>query len=176
MPLWKIKKKEAKEKVEAKDLKVDIYSSEIAKEGLPKYAIPNTVNDPHTICQLIRDELQIDGSARLNLATFCQTSLEDSIHKLMDDCIDKNMIDKDEYPQTAEFENRCVNMIANLWNAPDSGDTIGCSTVGSSEAAMLGGLALKWQWKLRRQRENKPIGTPNIVCGAVQVRIFVCRS
>jgi len=91
----------------------------------------------------MRDELLLDDNSRQNLATFCTTWVEPEVQQLMADSIDKNMIDKDEYPQTAEIENRCVHIIADLWHAPKSWDTVGCSTTGSSEAAMLGGLALK---------------------------------
>ncbi len=87
----------------------------------------------------------------------------------MDENIDKNMIDKDEYPQTAEIESRCVHILADLWHAPHACDTAGCSTTGSSEAAMLGGLALKWKWRKKRQAEGKPADKPNLVCGPVQV-------
>ena len=71
------------------------------------------------------------------------------------------MIDKDEYPQTAEIEVRCVHMLADLWHSPDAANTMGCSTTGSSEAAMLGGLAMKWRWREQRQagqvdREAEP--------------------
>jgi glutamate decarboxylase len=99
---------------------------------------------------MIRDELLLDGNARQNLATFCTTWIEPEVRQLMADCVDKNMIDKDEYPQTAEIESRCVHMLADLWHAPDLAPTIGCSTTGSSEAAMLGGLALKWRWRKKR--------------------------
>src|SRR5690349_2828756 len=87
--------------------------------------------------QLIHDELMLDGNARLNLATFVTTWMEPQAGQLMADCVDKNMIDKDEYPQTAELEHRCVNILADLWHAPDPTDVIGCSTTGSSEACML---------------------------------------
>src|SRR5690349_17701597 len=87
----------------------------------------------------------------------------------MDDCLDKNMIDKDEYPQTAEIESRAAHMIADLWNSPDAADAIGCSTTGSSEAAMLGGLGMKWKWRQKRQAQGKSADKPNMVCGPVQV-------
>ena len=90
---------------------------------------------------MVHDELYLDGNARQNLATFCQTWEEDEVHKLMDLSIDKNMIDKDEYPQSAELESRCIHMLADLWHSPAAATTIGTSTVGSSEACMLGGLA-----------------------------------
>jgi glutamate decarboxylase len=116
--------------------------------------------------QLIHDELLLDGSARLNLATFVTTWMEPQAIELMADCADKNMIDKDEYPQTAELERRCVAILADLWHAPESGAATGCSTTGSSEACMLAGLALKRRWAARR---GSP-GPPNLVMGAnVQV-------
>jgi glutamate decarboxylase len=111
----------------------------------------------------------LDGNSRMNLATFCQTWSEPELHKLMDECLDKNIIDKDEYPQTAELESRCVQMLADLWSAPDALDAVGCSTTGSSEASMLGGLAMKWRWRERRKRANKPSDKPNLVCGPVQI-------
>src|SRR6202035_5565099 len=73
---------------------------------------------------------------------------------LMAECIDKNMIDKDEYPQTAEIEARCVHILADLWNSPSGSNTIGCSTTGSSEAAMLGGLAAKWRWRAKMRPQD----------------------
>jgi glutamate decarboxylase len=83
--------------------------------------------------------------------------------------IDKNMIDKDEYPQTAELEQRCVHMLADLWHSPEAANTVGTSTTGSSEAAMLGGMALLWSWRARRRAEGKPTDRPNFVTGPVQV-------
>jgi len=76
----------------------------------------------HVAYQLIHDELLLDCSARLNLATFVTTEMEPQASQLMADCVDKNMIDKDEYPQTAELERRCVAILADLWHAPSPGD------------------------------------------------------
>ena len=111
----------------------------------------------------------LDGNARQNLATFCQTWEEPEVHRLMDLAIDKNMIDKDEYPQTAEIERRCVHMLADLWNAPESANTVGASAIGSSEACMLGGMAAKWRWRAKRTAAGLPTDRPNMVCGPVQV-------
>ncbi|MFJ2861419.1 glutamate decarboxylase [Kitasatospora sp. NPDC087314] len=123
-----------------------------------------------TAYQLIHDELMLDGNARLNLATFVTTSMEAQATRLMTECLDKNMIDKDEYPQTAELERRCVAILADLWHAPDPGSAVGCSTTGSSEACMLAGLALKRRW-MRRNADRYPAGArPNLVMGGnVQV-------
>jgi glutamate decarboxylase len=120
--------------------------------------------------ELISSELLLDGNARLNLATFVTTSMPPFAARLMADTADKNMIDKDEYPQTAEFESRCVNIISNLWNSPEGETPTGCSTTGSSEAVMLGALALKWKWRERMRVAGKPTDRPNLVTGAnVQV-------
>jgi glutamate decarboxylase len=114
---------------------------------------------PDVAYQAIHDELLLDGSSRLNLATFVTTWMEPQARVLMSECADKNMIDKDEYPQTAELERRCVAILADLWHAEDA---TGCSTTGSSEACMLAGLALKRRWR--------GTGRPNLVMGAnVQV-------
>lgn len=147
----------------------DAYAESAALNPIPKFKIAEEANDPKIIQDLLLDELLLDGNAKQNLATFCQTDLDPQIHYLMDKCIDKNMIDKDEYPQTAEIENRCVHILADLWNSPQSKDTIGCSTTGSSEAAMLGGLALKWKWRAKRSAEGKSTDKPNIITGPVQI-------
>ena len=147
----------------------DLYINDIAKTQLPKNELPEKASNPKVIRQLVYDELFMDGNARQNLATFCTTYIEDEVRDLMDMSIDKNMIDKDEYPQTAEIEQRCVRILANLWHSPEKEDTIGCSTTGSSEGAMLGGLALKWRWRKRREAKGKATNNPNIVCGPVQI-------
>src|SRR5580692_8619511 len=113
--------------------------------------------------QLIHDELLLDGSARLNLATFVTTWMEPQARVLMSECVDKNMIDKDEYPQTAELERRCVAMLADLWHAPAAEEATGCSTTGSSEACMLAGLALQRRWAARVNDRSR---RPNLVMGA----------
>ena len=113
----------------------------------------------------------LDGNARLNVATFVTTWMEPQADKLMAECFDKNMIDKDEYPQTAELEARCVAMLSRLWHAPDAATATGCSTTGSSEAAMLGGLALKRRWQHAREAAGKPADRPNLVMG---INVQVC--
>jgi glutamate decarboxylase len=119
---------------------------------------------------LITSELLLDGQARLNLATFVTTWMPALAGRLMAETADKNMVDKDEYPQTAEIEARCVNILADLWNSPEHESATGCSTTGSSEAAMLAGMALKWRWRERMQKAGKAADRPNLVMGAnVQV-------
>lgn len=143
-------------------------SVELAHE-LPKYRFPEAQTLPDIAFQVVRDELLLDGNARQNLATFCQTWEEPQVHALMDVAIDKNLIDQDEYPQSAEIERRCVHMVADLWNAPDSADTIGTSTIGSSEASMLAGMAALRRWRTKRKKAGKSVDHPNMVCGPVQV-------
>ncbi len=125
---------------------------------------------PDTALQAVRDELTLDGNARLNLATFVTTWMEPQAEQLMTECLSKNMIDKDEYPQTAELESRCVNILADLWHAPERGAATGTSTTGSSEACMLGGMALLWRWRERRRAAGADSTRPNLVMGTnVQV-------
>ncbi len=150
-------------------LEDDVYASTDLSVSMPKYKFPEREHAPRHAYQVVHDELMLDGNSRQNLATFCQTWVDEEIHRLMDESIDKNMIDKDEYPQTAEIEARCVHMLADLWNSPDSANTLGCSTTGSSEAAMLGGLAMKWAWRKKRKAEGKSTETPNLICGPVQI-------
>ncbi|MEU9038418.1 glutamate decarboxylase [Streptomyces sp. NPDC048352] len=153
----------------ARDAETDVFTSALSGQVLPKYRMPEDGAPSEVVYSLLHNELLLDGNAAQNLATFCTTWSDDGVHRLMNECLDKNMIDKDEYPQTAEIEARCVNILADLWNAPPGHVGTGCSTTGSSEAAMLGGLALKWRWRERRRAEGRPADRPNLVCGPVQV-------
>jgi glutamate decarboxylase len=146
-----------------------LFASVDLAHALPKYQFPEHETIPEFACQAIRDELLLDGNSRQNLATFCQTWEDPQVHLLMDLAINKNLMDKDEYPQSAEVERRCVHMLADLWNAPDSANTVGASALGSSEACMLAGLAAKWRWRAKQEAAGKPTDKPNMVCGPVQV-------
>jgi glutamate decarboxylase len=139
---------------------------------VPTYRLPDNPMNPVTAYRLIHDELMLDGNARLNLATFVTTWMEPEATMLMAECAEKNMIDKDEYPQTAELERRCVAILADLWNAPDPHTAIGCSTTGSSEACMLSGLALKRRWSKRNEERYKSgEARPNLIMG---INVQVC--
>ncbi|HDR4482949.1 TPA: glutamate decarboxylase [Bacillus cereus] len=144
-----------------------------AREGesvVPRFHMSDEGMLPETAYQIVHDEIALDGNARLNLATFVSTWMEPTAEQLYAKSFDKNMIDKDEYPQTAEIEERCVRILANLWHSPSPLTTMGVSTTGSSEACMLGGLALKRRWQNARKSEGKPVNRPNIVfSSAVQV-------
>ncbi|HEU4974883.1 MAG TPA: glutamate decarboxylase [Baekduia sp.] len=139
--------------------------------SLPRDALREQGVGSEVAYDLIANELLLDGSARLNLATFVTTKMPPFAARLMAETADKNMIDKDEYPQTAELERRCVNMVGRLWHAPGTGDLTGTSTTGSSEAAMLGGLALKWRWRERARAAGRPTDRPNLVMG---INVQVC--
>jgi glutamate decarboxylase len=146
-----------------------VYVGELNRE-IPRYRLPEHGVLPRTALQVVRDELILDGNARLNLATFVTTWMEPEAEQLMAECAAKNMIDKDEYPQTAELERRCVNILSSLWNAPAGSQATGCSTTGSSEACMLGGMTLLWRWRARRKEAGLDAARPNLVMGSnVQV-------
>jgi glutamate decarboxylase len=147
----------------------DVYSSRDLAACAPKYRFPDAEMLPRDAYSIVHDELMLDGNSRQNLATFCTTWIEPEVEQLMDEAVDKNMIDKDEYPQSAAIEERCVHMLADLWNAPDAANTIGCSTTGSSEAAMLGGMAMKWRWRARMKAAGKSTDKPNLITGPVQI-------
>jgi glutamate decarboxylase len=146
-----------------------VFAGQDLSTSMPKYKFPPNETAADCAYQVVHDELMLDGNSRQNLATFCQTWEEPQVHELMDLCIDKNMIDKDEYPQTAEIERRCVHMLADLWHAPEAANTVGVSAIGSSEACMLAGMAAKWRWRAKRAAAGLPADKPNMVCGAVQV-------
>ena len=159
----------AEEHESASELDINPVYFREQTDVIPRYQLPAHGVLPRTALQVVRDELILDGNARLNLATFVTTWMEPEAELLMAECSAKNMIDKDEYPQTAELERRCVNILGSLWHAPH-GDAVGCSTTGSSEACMLGGMALLWRWRARRRAAGLDASAPNLVMGSnVQV-------
>ena len=139
--------------------------------SIPRDVLPAEGIDPELAYQVVHDELMLDGNARLNLATFVSTWMEPQATRLMSESFDKNMIDKDEYPRTADLEARCVRMLADLWHAEDPTRAVGCSTTGSSEACMLAGLAMKRRWQHKRRAAGEPTDRPNIVMG---INVQIC--
>ena len=161
---------DARQSGEPSEFDINPVYVRLAQEPVPRHTLPRHQMLPDTALQVVRDELLLDGNARLNLATFVTTWMEPQARQLMTECLDKNMIDKDEYPQTAELEARCVNILADLWHAPECVDATGCSTTGSSEACMLAGMALLWRWRERRRAAKAATDRPNLVMGSnVQV-------
>ncbi|MEA2646908.1 MAG: glutamate decarboxylase [Chloroflexota bacterium] len=146
------------------------YGSRYISAPVPKYDMPEEQMPANIAYQIIHDEMNLDGNPAMNLATFVTTWMEPEADKLFIEAMGKNYIDADEYPQSTEIQNRCVNMLARLFNAPPGHDAIGTATVGSSEAIHLAGLALKWNWRKRRAAAGKPTDRPNLVMShSVQV-------
>jgi glutamate decarboxylase len=175
---------------EADDFTATVYGSRYAEEDLPRHEMPDKEMPPSVAYRLIKDDLTLDGTPTLNLASFVTTYMEEEAEKLMvyvtppslivtmlikyshSDAFSKNFIDYEEYPVSADIQNRCVSMIARLFNAPvgEDDNTIGTSTIGSSEAIMLGVLAMKKLWQNKRKAEGKPFDKPNMIMNsAVQV-------
>lgn len=161
------------------DFYSSIYGSRYAAEQLPQLEMPEKEMPRDIAYRMIKDELSLDGNPMLNLASFVTTYMEEEAEKLMTEAFSKNFIDYEEYPQTAEIQNRCVNMIARLFNAPtengagsdeDNSHAMGTSTIGSSEAIMLGTLAMKKRWQCKRKALGKDFSRPNLIMNsAVQV-------
>jgi glutamate decarboxylase len=155
------------------------YARRCLTHPVPRYEMPEESMDPSDAYRIIHDELALDGNPELNLATFVTTWMDDEADRLMTESANKNAIDWDEYPQTVEIQDRCVNMLARLFHAPQDsgtggasggGQSVGTATVGSSEAIHLAGLAMKWRWRTTRTAAGLDGERPNIVMGAnVQV-------
>ena len=134
-------------------------------EEVPKYDFPEKSMNSRTAYQLIHDELNLDGNPDLNLATFVTTWMDPEADKLIMENLHKNFIDHFEYPQVNNIEQRIVNILAKLFNVPKDSEFVGTSTIGSSEAIMLGLLAHKWNWREARKKNGLSFDKPNIVFG-----------
>ena len=159
-----LSKKIDHEEIDDELLNLDVTNRDFI-ESVPKYEMRKDSMPAQVAFDLIHDELNLDGNPALNLASFVTTFMEKEADKLILENVNKNYVDQDEYPQTIEIQNRCVNMLANLFHAPKENVFTGTATVGSSEAIHLAGIALKWKWKQRRQQKGLPCDKPNIVMG-----------
>lgn len=165
------KKRKLSELKESEKGHASTYSDRYFSQSIPKYQMPDKEMPANAAYQLIHDELNMDATPALNLASFVTTWMEDEAKKLIAEVQHKNFIDHDEYPQSEVIHDRCVNMLARLFNSPENCHSIGTATIGSSEAIMLGLLAHKWSWKKRRQAAALSTDKPNIIFGA---EVHVC--
>ena len=149
---------------------IPVFDRLVRSDAIERNRLADHALLPETAYQVVHDEALLDGNARLNLATFVTTWMDDHANRIYAESYDKNMIDKDEYPSTAAVEEHCWRILADLWHAPQVDRAMGCSTTGSSEACMLGGLAFKRRWQHARKDAGKPADRPNLVMSsAVQV-------
>jgi glutamate decarboxylase len=139
------------------------YGNRFLLEPAPDNRLPKTGMPAADAMRLVGEEVLLDGLPMRNLATFVTTWMEPEAVRLIKEALHTNFIDHAEYPQTAEIEQRCIRMLADLFHAP--GETTGARTQGSSEAIMLGALSLKWKWRARREAAGKPVERPNLVFG-----------
>eukprot|EP00026_Physarum_polycephalum_P006405 Phypoly_transcript_06447.p1 GENE.Phypoly_transcript_06447~~Phypoly_transcript_06447.p1 ORF type:complete len:529 (+),score=86.84 Phypoly_transcript_06447:102-1688(+) len=142
------------------------YGARFYSDPIPKYELPAESMPAKTAYQLVHDEMLLDGNPSQNMATFVSTWMEPEADKLIMESQTKNFVDYDEYPQTQQIHQRCVSMLADLFHASGTGEkAMGTSCVGSSEAFMLAGLALKFRWRNMRKAKGLPYDKPNIVFG-----------
>ncbi|MEK6276731.1 MAG: glutamate decarboxylase [Actinomycetota bacterium] len=140
-----------------------LYGNRFLTQEVPNREFPDSGMPAVDAMRLVAEELVLDGDPPRNLATFVTTWMEPEAQRIIAENLHRNFIDHAEYPQTAEIEQRCIRMLADLFNAP--GETTGARTQGSSEAIMLGALSLKWKWRQRREADGKPTDKPNLVFG-----------
>src|SRR6478735_2669619 len=140
-----------------------LYGNRFLTEGAPSGDFPAGGMSALDAMRLVDEELVLEGDPNRNLATFVTTWMEPEAQRIIGENLYRNFIDHAEYPISAEIEQRCIRMLADLYHAP--GETTGARTQGSSEAIMLGALSLKWKWKQRREAESKPVDKPNLIFG-----------
>ncbi|KAF2839756.1 glutamate decarboxylase [Patellaria atrata CBS 101060] len=143
------------------------YSSRYASASeLSKFRIPHDGAPAEAVHQLVKDELDLDGSPNLNLSSFVGTYMEHEAEQLLMENISKNMADADEYPAMTNIHARCISILVHLWGVQKGETAIGSDTTGSLEAVHLGGLAMKRRWQEKRDAEGKDKSKPNIIMGA----------
>ncbi len=146
---------------------VPVYGSHYMIEDSPSQTIPDKMMPPDAVYQLIKDETFSQTQPQLNLASFVTTYMDEYATRLMNEAININSVDETEYPRIAVMNQKCINIMANLWNSPEKEESkAGALGIGSSEACMLGGVAALMRWKERRKAKKKPFDKPNLVISA----------
>ena len=140
-----------------------LFGNRFLTEPAPSTSFPESGMHPTDAMRLVAEDLTSRATRMRNLATFVTTWMEPEAQRIIAENLHRNFIDHAEYPISAEIEQRCVRMLADLFHAP--GETTGCRTQGSSEAIMLGALSLKWKWKERREAAGLSTERPNLVFG-----------
>jgi glutamate decarboxylase len=140
-----------------------LFGNRFVTQEVPSREFPETGMTPVDALRLVAEDLALEGDPARNLATFVTTWMEPEAQRIIAENLHRNFIDHAEYPRTAEIEQRCIRMLADLFHAP--GETTGARTQGSSEAIMLGGLSLKWNWRKRREAAGMSTTNPNLVFG-----------
>lgn len=140
-----------------------LFGNGFAVRQTPSHHFPAEGMSARDAYRLVESDLMLEGDPARNLATFVTTWMEPEARLLVAENLHRNFIDHAEYPRTAEVEQRCIRMLADLFHAP--GATTGARTQGSSEAIMLGALSLKWKWRERRRAAGQPTDRPNLVFG-----------
>ncbi|KAL3161469.1 hypothetical protein ABBQ32_010351 [Trebouxia sp. C0010 RCD-2024] len=143
------------------------FASRYNAKPTPKDRMPDGSMPPQVVYQLIKDMRQLDANPRLNLASFVTTWMEPEAEKLIQESANVNYVDAEQYPSSTEIQNRCVAMLADLYHAPATGveGSVGTATLGSSEAIMLAGLAMKKKWQARMESQGKSTTKPNLIMG-----------
>jgi glutamate decarboxylase len=145
------------------DADVALFGNRFITQEVPSREFPEGGMTPADAMRLVAEDLAIEGDPARNLATFVTTWMEPEAQRIISANLHRNFIDHAEYPRTAEIEQRCIRMLADLFHAP--GATTGARTQGSSEAIMLGALSLKWKWRERQRAAGRPTSSPNLVFG-----------
>jgi glutamate decarboxylase len=138
-----------------------VFAHRIDDQVIPKGRLPESPMPASVAAGIVQSRLLLDGRAALNLATFCTTSAEPELEQIYADTASINLMNREEYPASSDIERECINALAGLWHE-DGGKFVGCSTSGSSEAAMLAGLAMPRYW----QESPRSNGRPNLVYGS----------
>jgi glutamate decarboxylase len=142
------------------------YAERYFTQPAPVREMPEHSRDPRVALAILESEMLLDGDPAKNLATFVTTTMEPEARYVIENNLHRNWIDHAEYPRTAEIANRCVRMLHHLFHGVECPTAPGTATAGSSEAVMLGALAMKWRWKNAREKAGKPVDKPNLVYGA----------
>jgi glutamate decarboxylase len=140
-----------------------LFGNRFLIKEVPTRTFPDEGMTARDAMRLVAEDIALEGDPARNLATFVTTWMEPEAQQIISMNLHRNFIDHAEYPRTAEIEQRCIRMLADLFHAP--GETTGARTQGSSEAIMLGSLSLKWRWRQRRQAEGRSTANPNLVFG-----------
>ena len=136
------------------------FSNEAIQNWNSCSEIPEHGHSPKTVKTIIENNHLMDFEQQLNTSSYVNVTLEKEEEEVALMGLRINLADQTVYPQSYKLHDTVVNMIAKLWHCPppEQGDDTenypGAGTVGSTEACLLAGLALKFRWRAWYQKKH----------------------
>ena len=139
-----------------------LFGNRFSTQEVPSREFPDNGMTAVDAMRLVAEDLALEGDPARNLATFVTTWMEPEAQRSSPQTCTAT---SSTTPNIRARRNRAALHPDDRRPVPRASETTGARTQGSSEAIMLGGLSLKWNWRKRREAAGESTANPNLVFG-----------